>query len=63
MLDARAEFGGAALNVYVLAGPKIGNDVDQVLLRFHPGRVGFIDVSEMFLQVWLLPEDRGYFQL
>ena len=29
VLDPKAEFGGAALNDYVLAGPKIGNDVDQ----------------------------------
>ena len=35
VLDARAEFNGRSLNDFVLPGPKISNDVDQVLLGFR----------------------------
>ena len=50
-----------ALNRYLLAGPKLMNDVVSVLLRFRSKLVGFTgDVSKMFFRIKMLPEDRPY---
>ena len=50
-----------ALNEHLLAGPNLLNEVPAVLLRFRSGLVAFSgDVTQMFLQIQLLPQDRPY---
>ena len=50
-----------SLNHYLLAGPNLLNEVPAVLMRFRSGLVSFAgDVTQMFLQIQLCPEDRPY---
>ncbi len=50
-----------ALNDHLLAGPKLINEVVDVLLRFRSGLVAYSgDVAKMFLRIYLRPEDRPY---
>ncbi len=50
-----------ALNDHLLAGPKLINEVVEVLLRFRSGLVGYSgDVAKMFLRICLREEDKPY---
>ena len=50
-----------ALNDHLLAGPKLMNEVTEVLLRFRSGLVGYSgDVAKMFLRIGLCEEDKPY---
>jgi len=61
VFDAAAECKGTSINGKMHTGPKLQNDMVKVLLRFcaHPVALAG-DVSEMFLQVRLRPEDRKF---
>ena len=49
------------LNKHLLAGPNLLNEVPDVLLRFRSGLYSFSgDVKQMFLRIFLPPEDRPY---
>ncbi|XP_065178471.1 uncharacterized protein LOC135809125 [Sycon ciliatum] len=61
VFDAAARFNGTSINEHMYAGPRLQNDLVTVLIRFCMHPVALIaDVSEMFLQVSLQPEDRRY---
>ena len=61
VFDAAAKVNGTSLNDTVLPGPKLQREVTDVLVRFRRAPVALTaDVSEMFLQVGLKPEDRPY---
>ncbi len=50
-----------ALNKYLLAGPNLLNNIDDVLLRFRSGLYTFSgDVKQMFLMICLQDEDKPY---
>ncbi len=49
------------LNSYILSGPNLLNEVTAVLLRYRSGLFSFSgDVKQMFLRIWMAPEDRPY---
>ena len=53
--------GGECINDKILPGPKLINDLSQVLLRFRRHEIGIMcDIKAMFLQVRLMHEDRKY---
>jgi len=59
--DGKAKFNNKSLNDAVLPGPKLINDLVDVLVRFRRRPVAFMgDISEMFMQIVLAPEDRKY---
>ena len=54
VVDAKARFNNKSLNDGILPGPKLINDLVNVLLRFRHRPVAIAgDVSEMFLQILL----------
>ena len=61
VFDAAAKDRGKSLNDAIRAGPKLQKDLLNVLLRFRRSPVALSgDISEMFLQVGLLKDDRIY---
>ena len=61
VVDARVPFNNKSLNDCIYPGPNRINDLTEVLLRFRLNNIGLIgDISEMFLQLILSPEDRKY---
>ncbi len=49
------------MNKYLLAGPNLLNEVDTVLLRFRSGLYAVSgDIKQMFLRIYLTPEDRPF---
>ena len=61
VFDGSAEFRGQSINTEMHAGPKMIADLVLVLLRFCQEPIAMVaDVTEMFLQVELRPEDRKY---
>lgn len=61
VFDAAAKDRGKSLNDAIRAGPKLQQDLLNVLLRFRRSPVALSgDISEMFLQVGLLKDDRIY---
>ncbi len=50
-----------ALNNFLLSGPNLLNEVNDVLLRFRSGLYSYSgDVKQMFLKIRLPPQDRPY---
>ena len=63
VFDAAVKSNGASLNDFLETGPKLQNDLVDVLLRFRRFEVALLcDVSEMYLQVGIRPEDRRFLQ-
>ncbi|XP_071963873.1 uncharacterized protein [Antedon mediterranea] len=59
VFDAAARYGGRCLNDMIYPGPKLQNDLFDVLLRFRKEKVAIIcDIAEMYLQIGVQPEDR-----
>ncbi|XP_064638261.1 uncharacterized protein LOC135494279 [Lineus longissimus] len=64
VLDCAAKFDGTSLNSNILPGPKLLNDLVEVLLRFRRYLVAIVgDVSEMFLQIGLDPDSRRFYRI
>lgn len=63
VFDASAESDGVSLNELIYPGPKLQNDLFDVLVRFRRDKIGVIcDISEMYLQIMIAPEDRPMFR-
>ena len=63
VFDASAKFHGTSLNDEIYPGPKLQNSLFDVLLRFRRFPVAIAcDVSEMYLQIRIPPEDRPKFR-
>ena len=61
VLDAASKSNGMCLNDAIDQGPKLQNDMTDILRRFRKNRIGITcDISEMYLQIELRPEDRMY---
>ena len=61
VFDASAKYGEVSLNDVLLQGPKLQNDLFDVLLRFRRDPVALMcDIREMYLQIKLEPSDRPY---
>jgi hypothetical protein len=64
VLDCAAKFEGVSLNDAILPGPKLIKELVDVLLRFRRYQFAITgDISEMFLQIKLAPEDRKYYRI
>ena len=61
VFDAATRYHGVSLNDVVFQGPKLQHDLFDVLLRFRRYPVAVMcDISEMYLRIELIPEDRPY---
>ena len=61
VFDSTAKFKGHSLNDMMHAGPKLQNDLLDILIRFRSEPVALVgDICEMFLQVGLAEKDRPY---
>jgi hypothetical protein len=61
VFDASAKHNSLSLNDVIHQGPKLQNDLFEVLLRFRRNAIAIIcDIQEMYLQVELSPPDRLY---
>ena len=59
--DSAAKFKGRSLNDMMHAGPKLQNDLVDILICFRSEPVALVgDICEMFLQVGLAEKDRPY---
>ena len=59
--DSAARYGGVNLNDTMLPGPKLQQDVFDVLLHFCSNPVALVaDLTEMFSQVTMVKQDRRY---
>ena len=62
--DGAAVFGGTSLNDQMLPGPKLQQELLDILIMFREGAVALIgDIQEMFSQVLLDPMDRKYHRI
>ena len=60
VFDASARYNDTALNDVIYQGPKLQNDLFNVLLRFRRYPVALIcDIAEMYLRIKLNPKDRS----
>ena len=61
VFDAAAKHNGKSLNDAIYSGPKLQRELVDVLTRFRKAPVAIsADISQMFLQVGLIEEDRPY---
>ena len=61
VFDGAAKVSGNCINDYIMKGPLLMNDLSQVLLRFRRYKFAVqADISQMFLQVLLQPNDRKF---
>ena len=59
--DSAARYGGVCLNDIMLRGPKLQQDVFNVLLRFRCNPVALVAyLTEMFSQIIMAKKDRRY---
>ena len=59
VFDGSAPFEGKSLNTEALTGPKLQSDVFDILVKFSKEWVALVgDISQMYHQLVLLPEDR-----
>ena len=58
-MDSAAELGGRSINTEMLPGPKLQQDIVNLLIRFREKPYAVIgDIKEMFSQVSLTDDDR-----
>ena len=63
VFDGSARYNGVSLNDFALKGPKLQKDVFTILCRLRRKPVAVVcDISEMYLQIEIAPEDRKYFR-
>ena len=63
VFDCSAKCEGLSLNDTVHAGPKLQNELLDVLVRFRRNPVGLAcDIKEMCLQIEIEEKDRQYFR-
>ena len=61
VFDCAAKYDGSSLNDQILTGPKLQNDITDVLIRFRRFAYAVMaDISEMYLQIGLTPKDRKF---
>ena len=61
VFDSAAKFKGCSLNDMMHAGPKLQNDLVDILIHFRSDPVALVgDICEMFLQVGLAEKDQHY---
>ena len=61
VFDAAAKYQDVCLNDLIETGPKLQNDLFEILLRFRRSRIAVVcDISEMFLQIRMKKEDKRY---
>ncbi len=61
VFDAKAKYGGTSLNQQILETPNRLNDLTLILMRMRKFRYVLAgDITEMFLQVRLHPDDKPY---
>ena len=62
--DGAAVCKGQSLNDQMLPGPKLQQDILDILIKFRQGAVALIgDIQEMFSQILLDPQDRRYHRI
>ena len=63
VFDGSATYNGVSLNDFALKGPKLQKDVFTILCRMRRKPIAVVcDISEMYLQIEIAPEDRKYFR-
>ena len=63
VFDASAKHTGVSLNDEILPGPKLQNDLVDILLRFRRNPIALVaDISQMYLRIQIAPPDRRYFR-
>ncbi|CAG2212809.1 unnamed protein product [Mytilus edulis] len=61
VFDASAKFMGISLNETIHQGPKLKQDLFDVLLRFRKYPVALVcDIAEMYLRIKIAPDDRPF---
>ena len=64
VFDAAAKYKGVCLNDFIHTGPKLQNELFDVLLRFRKNEVAVVcDISEMYLRVGIHETDRRFHRL
>ena len=64
VFDCSAKHDGMSLNDVIHAGPKLQQDLFNVLMRFRRNPVAVAcDIKEMYLQIEIAMEDRPYFRM
>lgn len=64
VMDAAEKFNGKSLNDAIYPGPKLCNDLPEVMMRFRARNVGLTtDVSDMFLRVRMPAEDQPFHRI
>jgi hypothetical protein len=64
VFDCSAKHDGMSLNDVIHAGPKLQQDLFNVLMRFRRNPVAVAcDIKEMYLQIEIPMEDRPYFRM
>lgn len=64
VFDRAAKCNGISLNDMIHAGPKLQQDLFNVLVRFRRNPVGITcDIKEMYLQIEIEEKDRSNFRL
>ena len=60
VFDASARYNGVSLNDIIYHGPKLQEELFDVLCRFHGYPIALVcDIAEMYLQILLCPTDRS----
>ena len=64
MFDCAAYYNGISLNDMIYAGPKLQQDLFNVLVRFRRNPIGIAwDMKEMYLQIEIEEQDHSHFRL
>ena len=61
VFDTSAKCNGVSLNDMIHQGPKLQNELFDVLLRFQRYPIAVVcDIAKMYLRIELSPEDRSF---
>ena len=61
VFDAAAKCSKNCLNDFIQTGPKLQNDLVEILIRFRKNNIALVsDISEMHLQIGVQQDDRRY---